>query len=36
MKKYDIYIGGEFKQTDVPLHVTNKYTGEVFAETFSS
>lgn len=34
MKKYDIYIGGEFKQTDAPLQVTNKYTDEVFAETF--
>ncbi len=34
MREYDIYIGGEFKQTDAPLQVTNKYTGEVFAETF--
>ena len=34
MREYDIYIGGEFKQTNTPLQVTNKYTGEVFAETF--
>lgn len=34
MRTYDIYLAGEFVQSEEELCVTNKYSGEVYAKTW--
>ncbi len=34
MKTYNIYIAGQFIETDTPLEVLNPYTGQTIAQTF--
>jgi len=36
MEIYKIYVGGEFRETNLSLDVQNPYNNEVFARTFLS